>query len=255
MPPSDPVDTPKIIPVAERFYVRQAVDNIAWIDLGNYAVVVDALEQPELEDEIFSAMRSTLGDKSIRYLLNTHTHYDHVALNHAFQTRYQTEIVNQETCSIPEDGRWFEGSDRRLLMLPLPGCHTAEDCVVWAPEDRVLFTGDIFGWGLIPLTRNLNAETAELLVNTYRRMIAFEAATVVPGHGPLCTNAELKRWVEYFHWLREQLSQACATGMSDGEIRSAVAPPEDMASWWRFLQWKHDDSVAKVLKAVRKGWL
>ena len=252
---TDPAETPKIIDVAEGFHVRQAIDNIAWIDLGDYAIVVDALEQPELEDEIFEAIDLTLGNKPIRYLLNTHTHYDHIALNDAFHTRHNTEVVNQRTSSIPAEGRWFEGPQRRVLMLPLPGCHTNEDCIVWAPEDCALFTGDIFGWGLIPLTRNLNAETAELLLNTYARLIGFDAVTVIPGHGPLCTTAELKHWVEYFHWLKETVANSCTKGMSDDEIRSAITPSEDMAGWWRFLQWKHADSIDKMLKAIRKGWL
>ena len=42
---TDPAETPTIVTVGEGFYVRQAVDNIAWIDLGEYAIVIDALEQ------------------------------------------------------------------------------------------------------------------------------------------------------------------------------------------------------------------
>ena len=251
---TDPADTAKMVTVAEGFHVRQAVDNIAWIDLGEYALVVDALEQPQLEKEVFEAIRATLGEKSVRYLLNTHTHGDHTALNAAFRRRFGAEIVNQRTSPIPPEGRWFEGSRRRALMLPMPGCHTAEDCVVWVEADRALFVGDLFGWGLINLSRPLNDDSAKLLLDTYARMIAYDAAVVIPGHGPLCTTAELKRWVEYFRWLGRQVAQACAAGKSGDQITREVAPPEDMTSWWRFLAWKHEDSLSKVLRAVRAGW-
>jgi cyclase len=251
---TDPADTPKMVTVGEGFHVRQAVDNIAWIDLGEYALVVDALEQPELEKEVFAAIRSTLGEQPVRYLLNTHTHGDHTALNAAFQRRFGTEIVNLRTGRIPPEGRWFEGPRRRVLMLPLPGCHTGEDCVVWVPQDKALFVGDIFGWGLINLSRPLNDETARLLTDTYGRMIEFEAAVVIPGHGPLCTTAELKRFVEYLHWLAWQVAQARAAGSSDAQIMQETAPPEDMKTWWRFLAWKHEDSLGKVLRAARQGW-
>jgi glyoxylase-like metal-dependent hydrolase (beta-lactamase superfamily II) len=240
--------------VGDGFYVRQAVDNIAWIDLGDCGLVVDALEQPELEGEVFRAIASTLGEKPVRYLLNTHTHYDHVALNRAFQRRWGTEIVNQSTSRIGRDGRWFQGPRRKVQMLPMPGCHTDEDCVVWVPEDRALFVGDIFGWGLIPLSAGLNARTARLLVDTHQRLIAFDAAVVIPGHGPVCSTAELRRWVEYFRWLHEQVSRACQAGKSDSQIAREVAPPADMQTWWRFLLWKHEDSLGKVIQAVRGGW-
>lgn len=248
----DPCETPEIIQVAEGFYVRQAIDNTAWIDIGGGAVVVDALEQPDLEGEVLGAIADTLGDTPVRHVLNTHTHYDHTALNPAFERRGAT-IVNARTTEIPPEGLWLEGPRRRVQMLPMPGCHTREDCVVWVPEDRALFAGDIFGWGLIPLMTQLDAETAQHLLDTYARLIAFDAATVIPGHGPLCTTVELRRWVTYFGWLRDQVSQAIAAGKDDSQIAAAIAPPEDMRGWWRFLQWKHEDSLTKMVTAVRRG--
>jgi glyoxylase-like metal-dependent hydrolase (beta-lactamase superfamily II) len=250
-----PNDTPKIVNVAEGFHVRQEVDNIAWIDMGEYGLVVDALEQGHLEREVFDAIHATLGRKPIRYLLNTHTHYDHTALNAAFQRRFGTEIINQRTAPLPDGGRWFEGSRRRAHMLPMGGCHTAEDCVVWFPQDRALCVGDLFGWGLIPLAGTLRADSARRLLDTYARLIDFDAEAVVPGHGPLCSTAELKRMVEYFHWLVEQVSRQCAEGATDGDIRHRLAPPQDMETWWRFVQWKHEDSLSKVLQAVRRRQL
>ena len=250
----DPAETPTIITVAEGFYVRQAVDNIAWIDMGGFGLVVDALEQPELEKEIFAAIRSTLGDLPIKYVLNTHTHYDHIALNDAFRRNFGAEIIDQKNAPSPPEGRWFEGSRRRALWLPTPGCHTAEDCSLWIPDDRALFVGDIFGWGIIPLDEKLCDETAKLLRDTYARLIEFDAATVIPGHGPICTTAELRRWVEYFGWLGEEVIRRCDQGQSDKEIMREITPPKDMASWWRFELWKHEDSLTKVLGAVRHGY-
>jgi glyoxylase-like metal-dependent hydrolase (beta-lactamase superfamily II) len=248
-------EIPKIIKPADGVYVRQEIDNITWIDMGEYVLVVDALERPELEGEVFAAIEETMGGRPVRHVLNTHSHYDHVALNDAFGRRWGSEIVCHATSPLPPEGRWFEGSRRRALMLPMPGCHTDEDCIVHLPDDRILLTGDIFGWGLIPLTTNLRRETADLLLATYQRMIDLDPAVVIPGHGPLCGVAELRRWVAYFHWLCEQVRRACAAGKTDAEIISAVAPPQDMRHWWRFLKWKYADCVAKVLKAFRKGWL
>lgn len=252
---ADPAETATIVTLADGFHVRQAVDNIAWIDMGDHAVAVDALEEPDLADEVFRAIESTLGDKPVRYLLNTHTHCDHVALNEAFRRRCGTEIINQATTPVGPEGRWFAGARRRLLMLPMPGCHTNEDCLVWAPDDKVLFVGDLFGWGLIPLPVGLTDEAAGLLLDTHARLIDYDARGVVPGHGPVCTTAELKRWVAYFTSLRREVARACAAGKSDAEIRRQLAPPADMAGWWRFVLWKHADSLDKVLRGVRGGRL
>ena len=93
------------------------------------------------------------------------------------------------------------------------------------------------------------------LLATYGRLIEFGAATVVPGHGPLCTTAELKRWLEYFTWLCRQVAGAVAAGETDSRIGKLLGPPADMRHWWRFVDWKHQDSLDKVLRAVRAGRL
>ena len=92
---ADPMETPTIVTVAEGFCVRQAVDVIAWIDLGDGVLVVDALEQAHLEQEVFAAITETLGDKPVKYVLNTHPHGDHVALNAAFERRFEVVEVKR----------------------------------------------------------------------------------------------------------------------------------------------------------------
>jgi len=251
----DPTDIPKLIPLADGIHVRQAIDNMGWIDLGGQAIVVDALEQPELEDEVFRAIESTLGDVPIRTVLNTHSHYDHVALNPAFQRRCGADIVSVATTGVPPEGLWFEGTRRRLHFLPMPGCHTREDCIAWLPEDRILFAGDLFGWGIIPLTVNLTAELFDQLVAMYERLIALDAETIVGGHGPLFTPDTLRRFVAYLHELRTSIGAACRAGDSDEAILAAHPPPDDLRGWWRFVAWKHDSTVRNILKATRRRLL
>ena len=252
--PADPTDTPTVTRVAEGFYVRVAVDNIAWVDLGGEALVVDALEQPHLAGQVFEAIAETIGDVPVRHVLNTHTHGDHTALNAAFQAR-GAKIVNKKTTDIPPEGLWIEGAQRKALMLPTPGCHSDEDCIVWVPDDKILLVGDIFGWGLVPPNGDLMPGVDRLLLETYRRLIDCDATLVVPGHGPLCSTVELKRWVEYFRRLCAETTRAVADGKKDRQIAGEIPPPDDMHYWWRFLEWKHQDSLDKVLKAARKGRL
>ena len=250
---ADPMDSPRIVELARGFYVRNAVDNMAWIDLGGLAVVVDALEEPHLEDEVFADIERTLGPVPVGFVLNTHTHHDHIALNPAFVRRWSAKIINHEVTPLPAQGRWFEGPSRRVQMLPLTGTHTPHDCVVWSPADRVLLVGDIFGYGLIPLIRPLDGESAQLVRATYRRLIDLDPAVVVPGHGPICGKDELVRWLEYFDWLIEQVRRSVAEGLDEAAITQRLAPPADMHGWWRFVQWKHADSLRRVITAFGRG--
>ena len=251
----DPTDTPVIVAAGDGFFVRQAIDNMGWCDMGDYILVVDALEDAPLENEVMDAIAETVGDKPVRHVLNTHTHYDHVSLNGAFVERFGAEIVNQRTATIDPAGRVFQSPGRKVCMIPMPGCHTREDCVIWSSDDGVLFVGDIFGWGLIPSGGLLNGELRRRLRDTYARLIEFDAPVVVPGHGPVCGTGELVRWVEYFDWLLETVADLAGAGKSDREITASVTPPADMRGWWRFEAWKHADAVSKVLASARRGVL
>ncbi len=251
----DPMNTPEVREIAPGVYVRVAVDNTAWIDLGEGLAVVDTLEQPELEEEIFGHLERLFPGKAVGYVINTHTHYDHVALNGAFQRRWGAEILNEKTAPLGEYGRIVGGSERSVALDWSPGCHTQEDWLVWLPKDRILFVGDLFGWGVLPWPGNLKQETWKLIDQVYRRLIDLDPVCVVPGHGPLCGVAELRRCREYFEQLIAQVDRLCAAGADDEAVAAQLPPPEDMQGWWRFTLWKHEDNVKKVLKAVRRGIL
>lgn len=252
---SEQPDTPKLIKLADGVFVRQAVDNISWFDLGGKTIIIDALEDRGEADAVFAALSETIGETPVACVINTHTHGDHVALNKKFRKHFGAEIINARTADIPPEGRWFEGPRRRALMLPMGGLHTDEDCVIHLPDDDVLFTGDLFGWGMIPLVRGLNTETMQRLERVYDRLISFDADTIVPGHGPTATTAELRRFIRYLHELRQQSRAGVDAGRGDDEILAELTPPEDMADWWRFTEWKHDSSARKVVRAVRRGKL
>ena len=257
-PPELP-GTPALTEPCPGVFIRVAVDVMGWIDMGSWTLVVDTLEQPELAPEIFRAMADSAGPgKPPQIVLNTHLHADHTALNHAFQKQFNSAIINARTAPLPPAGQTFTGDHgRRVQFIPMPGCHTDDDFIVWLPDDRVLFAGDIFNWGLIPGDRPMTTEKFNLLKTTYRRLIALAAETVVAGHGPLATSAELRRQLAYYEWLPDAIRDAFACGhdetaIVDGDI---IPPPADMCHWWRFTMWKHRDSLKKVCRAIRLGRL
>ena len=103
----------------------------------------------------------------------------------------------------------------------------------------------------------LDRQRFEHLIATYERLAALEPTTVVPGHGPLCTAAELRRWVTYVRTLHAEVWHLCHEDVMDRHTpdTSTLPPPEDMRTWWRFTEWKHEDCVAKIMHAVSRGWL
>ncbi len=257
MTQQDPLAEPKVKEIAERFWVRQAIDNISWFDMGGRAIIVDAGEAaPGLAETVLHDIRRTLGNTPATWLLNTHTHYDHIGLNDAFRQEYDLDIIDGYDQQVRlGEGRWFEGPLRRARMFHAGGVHTEEDSCIHLPDDSALFVGDLFGWGLVPVNGDLTPEKIDHLLDIYRQLIGLQAETVIPGHGPNCSTAHLQRWVEYFHGLCETTVEGVRKGQSDEEVLEQLPPPDDMVDWWRFLDWKHDNSAEKVLRLARSGWM
>ncbi|MER5294944.1 MBL fold metallo-hydrolase [Streptomyces pharetrae] len=106
------------------------------------------------------------------------------------------------------------GSVRAEVVHVGPRAHTSNDSVVWLPEQRVLFTGDLVMAGVTPfcLMGSIAGSLAAL-----ERLRAFGATTVVPGHGPV-SGPEVFDTVEgYLLLVRELAEQGRAAGLTPAE--------------------------------------
>jgi glyoxylase-like metal-dependent hydrolase (beta-lactamase superfamily II) len=118
-------------------------------------------------------------------------------------------------------------SDRLLIdddaapveALFLGRANTDGDAVVWLPRQSVMVTGDIlvapipFGFGSYP--------TDWLAV--LRRISAFPAALLVPGHGaPLTDDAYLLRVGAAVEGVRDQIARSVGEGLDQKQARAAL---------------------------------
>lgn len=187
---------PKIIQLGRGVFGRQAIDNMGWIDMGNYIVVIDTLEQRKLAGDVVSQIHHTIGNKPVRYVINTHLHYDHIALNPHFE-RLGAEIVNARTLN----SKFTLGkkhSSNYLEIIPLPGLHTKDDIIINLPNQKITFIGDLFGWGILPFEGKLTREKLQQIYDGYQTILDLEPEAIVQGHGPFITPSELIRCRQYF---------------------------------------------------------
>ncbi|MFQ6097877.1 MAG: MBL fold metallo-hydrolase [Armatimonadota bacterium] len=243
--------------IAKHVWVREAVDNCTWALVDDFVVIVDALEESRLASEVLGAIGKT-ARKPVRYLVNTHWHGDHTACNTAFAEAGATVIAHDSAGTAAKragDGRpdltfdatlTIRGGSRRVVLRDAAGTHTPGDIIVCFEWTRVVCVGDLFGWGLIPLTR-ITDEQTERILRIVQRVISLDPEIVVPGHGPRATTAHLRRWIEYFEWLLDEVPKLKAAGKSVREIQDALPMPDDMTDWWRF-DWKHPHNVEQVAR-------
>lgn len=245
----------QVFAVGPGVFLREAVDNCAWADLGDGVVVIDALEDPGMDPVIRQAVADTVG-KPIKWVINTHWHMDHIACNPAWAAQ-GASIIAHESCApaTPErDGKpditfsdryTLRGSERAVELEWLGGTHTPADTVVHFPWARVLHIADLFGWGLFPLQR-LTPQTVDRMRYAIERILTYDVDVLICGHGPTLTLDHMRRWLSYFNNLVEQAPAWKSAGMDGAALKETVPPPSDMEDWWRFAAWKHGRNLEQI---------
>lgn len=248
-----------IIKLARGVWMRNAVDNCLWADLGGGVVVVDSLEDRAMCGIIPEDVEATSGEK-MRWVVNTHAHTDHIACNGEWADMGAVIIAHEAVRDAMGDrhGRpqitfsdhyVIEGDRNEAHLEWVGGSHTDADTIVFFPWARVLHVGDLFLWGLLPISQ-LTDESAERLGGALRRVLEYDAETLVCGHGPVFTREHIRRWLDYFDDLRRRVPELAASGKDADAIAAAFPAPEDMRDWWRFSEWKHRRNLDVVLRGL-----
>jgi glyoxylase-like metal-dependent hydrolase (beta-lactamase superfamily II) len=218
---------------------RNFVSNAGFIVTPAGVVVIDALGSPALATSLLAEIKRVT-PVPVTHLIVTHYHADHIYGLQVFKAagvrilahvkgrdyvgsdaaRLRLEASRQElapwidtnTRVVPAD-QWLDGrSDlalggTRIQIQPMGPAHTPEDLAVYMPGEGVLFAGDLVFRGRIPFVGQADSGR---WVKALGDMLALNPKVVVPGHGPVSTQAvadmELTR--AYLVHLRTSMGRA-----------------------------------------------
>jgi 2-keto-4-pentenoate hydratase/2-oxohepta-3-ene-1,7-dioic acid hydratase in catechol pathway/glyoxylase-like metal-dependent hydrolase (beta-lactamase superfamily II) len=116
---------------------------------------------------------------------------------------------------------------RRVNLHNLGPAHTAADTVVHVPDAGVLFAGDLLFIGCTPIVW---AGPISNWVAACAAMIALDAPTVVPGHGPITDPDGIRAVRGYLVHVAEQAEAAHRRGLSFAEAADTIDLGE-YANW------------------------
>lgn len=113
--------------------------------------------------------------------------------------------------------RTFDGElsvqvgDKRVDLIEVGPAHTGGDVLVFVPEDRTLYTGDILFIDGTPLAW---AGPISNWIDACRRIEAMDVETIVPGHGPITDKRGAAQIAEYFEFVTAETRERYDAGMS-----------------------------------------
>jgi glyoxylase-like metal-dependent hydrolase (beta-lactamase superfamily II) len=215
------------------------ISNAAFVVTPGGVVVIDALGSPALAERLMAEIRK-ITPLAVTHVIVTHYHADHIYGLQSFKAkgarivahRAAQEYLNSDTAAIRLQASrqtlapWIDANTRlipadewidspkelvvggvRFQLQPVGPSHTPEDLVVYMPDEKILFAGDLVFRARIPYVGQADSGH---WIKALQSLLAFETATIVPGHGPLSSHArqdmELTR--DYLVYLRDTMGQA-----------------------------------------------
>ena len=215
------------------------ISNAGFIVTPAGVVVVDALGSPALAKRLLAEI-ARVTPQNVTHVIVTHYHADHIyglqvfADSGARIVAHQAarEYLNSDTARlrlqvsrtelapwIDEQTRLVQATDwidgRRelvvggveLVVQPVGPAHTPDDLVVYVPSRRVLYAGDLVFRSRIPFVGEADSRN---WIASLEKLLAFDAQVVVPGHGPVSTQArrDMQLTRDYLIYLRKTMGQA-----------------------------------------------
>jgi glyoxylase-like metal-dependent hydrolase (beta-lactamase superfamily II) len=122
--------------------------------------------------------------------------------------------------------------------------HTRSDQVVFLPEERILFTGDLVEERIFPIYPYFPPDDADVdgdrWIEVLGRLEELNPAVVVPGHGAVGDMGVIEAAREYHQLLREETLNLAAEGLDVDEVVARLEP-EFLA---RYPDWEQPEWIA-----------
>ena len=145
------------------------------------------------------------------------------------------------------DSLWIHGKDRSIKLIEYKNGHTPSDIVLFLPEDRIAFMGDLFFVQRHPWLGDGDPEEWKKIL---QHLMTSPVDRFVPGHGPISGKEELQPLHDYITDVQSVVNEGFKTGLPDSVILKAQVP-DKYSEWWfgRFYFY----NVRSLVRRARKG--
>lgn len=137
-----------------------------------------------------------------------------------------------------------------LRLLYLGRGHTDGDVVLYLPQRKTVFLGDLFSNGALP-----NTQDAYLLdwMKTLEQVLKLDAKTYVPGHGRIGTRRDVERFLAYLQELKAMVEPAVRRGDTVEQVVRELRVPTRYA--FDSFQYYFPGNVQKMYAELKAEYL
>lgn len=246
----------KTTKVAGNIYMLEGSGGNIGVSVGADGILIVDDQFAPLANKIKAALK-TLGEGKLKFVLNTHWHGDHTGGNVVFgpeapiiahdnvrqrlSTDQKSELFKRTEPASPREALpvitfgqslsvHFNGEEIKVIHFPRG--HTDGDSVIFFTGSNVVHMGDDFFAGRFPFVDLESGGNVEGLVRNVGEIITKLPAGVkiIPGHGPVSTAEDLKRYHRMLVETTEIVRKKIAANKTLDQIK-AEGLPEEWKSW------------------------
>jgi glyoxylase-like metal-dependent hydrolase (beta-lactamase superfamily II) len=244
--------------LSETTYMMEGSGGNLGLSVGEDAVVLIDDQFAPLSERITAAI-ARLTPKPVRFVLNTHWHYDHTGGNENFGKAGAIIVAHENVRNrmssdqfieffkqkIPASPRGalpvvtFAGSvslhlnGEEMRVVHVPRAHTDGDAMVHFVQSDVIHMGDVYFNGMYPFIDTSSGGTIQGMIAGCDRALAIakDSTRIIPGHGPLSNKAELKAYRDMLAAVADRIGKLVGEGKTPEQI-AAAKPTADFDEKW-----------------------
>jgi cyclase len=204
--------------------------------ITNEGVILVDDKFPADHDNIMAELKK-ITNQPVKYVVNTHHHFDHSGGNAQMQQLGAQIVTSQKAREHMIDGKQPGASNVTFddhLNLYLGGkkvelyyfgrSHTSGDIVAYFPADRAIAMGDMFTFGdaTPQLVDYAGGGSAKEWTGTVDKALKLDFDTVIPGHGVVCKKADLAKFRDSTVTLRNRVHEMVVAKASRADVEKML---------------------------------
>lgn len=189
-------------------------------------------------------------NKEVRYVVNSHAHYDHAEGGEVFTNAIVVaqENIIEEFKAENVKARYPDVTFSDHMTLRLGGdtlelFHFGNDhgksmLYAYHPKTKAVTTVDVAAKERLPY-KDLPYDDPQATIDTLKKLEAMDIDYILPGHGNVGNKSDLTKVRRYWELLRANVAAHMANGKSLDEIKQLVpAQMSEYSKWQQYKEWQ-----------------